>query len=142
MCIRDRDTAVVREKFQGNRIRAAVPEFKSWSPESPFLYRVILTVGEDCVESYFGMRKFGMMMDAHGYPRLALNGRPVFHNGLLDQGYFSDGLYTAPSDEAIVEELSRVKALGFNTVSYTHLSYKRSRAVRRQPFLICLFSVN
>ncbi|WP_238722818.1 glycoside hydrolase family 2 protein [Diplocloster agilis] len=110
----DGDTAVVREKFQGNRIRAVVPEFKSWSPESPFLYRVILTVGEDCVESYFGMRKFGMMMDAHGYPRLALNGRPVFHNGLLDQGYFSDGLYTAPSDEAIVEELSRVKALGFN----------------------------
>jgi hypothetical protein len=68
----------------------------------------------DHIESYFGMRKFGIAADDDGIPRLLLNDEPIFHNGLLDQGYWSDGLYTPPSDEAMVFELTRIKELGFN----------------------------
>lgn len=94
--------------------RIAVPNFKSWSPEHPFLYTLTVQAGEDNVKSYFGMRKFSMIEDAQGRLRLALNNLPVFHNGLLDQGYWSDGLYTPPSEEAMVWELESIKELGFN----------------------------
>lgn len=92
----------------------SIPDFKSWSPESPFLYDVKITAGEDVVYSYFGMREFGIAPDSRGRPRLTLNGEAVFHSGLLDQGYWSDGMYTPPSDEAMMWELARVKSMGFN----------------------------
>ena len=84
-----------------------------WSPEHPFLYQVRLTVGEDEVESYFALRKFSTVMHK-GRRVLALNNRPYFHNGLLDQGYWSDGMYTAPSDEAMIHDIQTMKDLGFN----------------------------
>ncbi|GHV95747.1 glycosyl hydrolase [Spirochaetia bacterium] len=96
------------------RFRVSLPGFKSWSPESPFLYTLRIKAGEDTIESYFGMRKFGVVRDKDGLPRLGLNGKPYFHNGLLDQGYWSDGLYTPPCDEAQVWELTELKRLGFN----------------------------
>ena len=86
-----------------------------WSPEDPFLYDVsIVLPGGDRVESYFGMRSFGIGRDEKGLPRLLLNGRPYFHNGLLDQGYWSDGYYTAPADEAMIHDIAEMKRLGFN----------------------------
>jgi Beta-galactosidase/beta-glucuronidase len=88
--------------------------FKSWSPDDPFLYDIVITAGEDSVKSYFGMRKFSTVVDKGGHPRLALNNRPIFHNGLLDQGYWSDGLYTSPCDAAMAWEISELKRLGFN----------------------------
>lgn len=88
--------------------------FEAWCPENPKLYDVEITYGEDRVESYFGMRSFGVGKDAMGVPRLLLNGKPYFHNGLLDQGYWSDGLYTPPSDEAMIFDISEMKRLGFN----------------------------
>jgi hypothetical protein len=94
--------------------RLPLPGFKSWSPDSPFLYSLRIQAGEDRVESYFGMRKFDIVTDTKGLPRPALNGKPIFHSGLLDQGYWSDGLYTAPGDEALIWELSELKRLGFN----------------------------
>ena len=92
------------------------PEYlRPWCPEDPFLYDVTITLpGGDTVQSYFGMRSFGVGPDENGVPRLLLNGKPYFHNGLLDQGYWSDGLYTAPSDEAMIHDIAEMKRLGFN----------------------------
>ncbi len=87
--------------------------FHPWTPEDPFLYTVEADLGTDHVESYFGMRKFSAV-EYKGHKVFALNNEPYFQTGLLDQGYWSDGLYTAPSDEAILHDLRTVKAMGFN----------------------------
>ena len=91
-----------------------LPGFHAWSPDDPFLYDLEIAAGEDRARSYFGMRSFGTARGAHGRRVLTLNGKPIFHHGLLDQGYWSDGLYTPPSDEAMISDISRMKALGFN----------------------------
>ncbi len=91
-----------------------VNEPKLWSPENPFLYDMVITAGEDKVESYFAMRKFEVKQDEEGIPRLYLNNKAYFHNGILDQGYWPDGLYTAPSDEALIYDIQKTKELGFN----------------------------
>ncbi len=116
--IRDGETIVAEADAGGAPVCVPLPGFKPWSPDAPFLYgvRVTLDEDEDEVGSYFGMRKFGVVRDANGHWRLALNDVPVFHTGLLDQGYWSDGLYTPPSDEAMAWEISEVKALGFNVL--------------------------
>jgi beta-galactosidase/beta-glucuronidase len=90
-----------------------VPDFEPWSPEHPKLYGLTVRCGEDLVQSYFAMRKFSVEKDADGVMRLFLNGKPYFHNGLLDQGYWPDGLYTAPCDEAMVYDISMAKSMGF-----------------------------
>ena len=87
--------------------------FKSWSPDNPFLYNLKLITRRDEVMCYFGMRKFGYARFGE-HLRLTLNNKPIFHNGLLDQGYWSDGLYTAPCDEALVFDIQKMKDLGFN----------------------------
>ncbi len=91
-----------------------IPDFKPWSPESPFLYDVVFTSGKDRVKSYFGMRKFSTGTDENGVPRLFLNNKPYFHNGLLDQGYYPDGYLTPPSNAAMEYDVKTVKELGFN----------------------------
>lgn len=91
-----------------------MPDFKPWTPETPHLYDFTVTMGEDHVHSYFGMRSVCVAEDSSGIKRLFLNGKPYFHNGLLDQGYWPDGLYTAPSDEALIFDIQTAKNLGFN----------------------------
>lgn len=91
-----------------------IPNFKPWSPESPFLYNVVFSCGKDRVRSYFGMRKFSVGKDENGMPRLFLNNKPYFHNGLLDQGYYPDGFLTPPSNEAMEYDVKAVKKMGFN----------------------------
>ena len=91
-----------------------VPDFEAWSPEHPKLYPFSVECGEDRVESYFAMRKFSVEADEDGVPRLFLNGKPYFHKGLLDQGYWPDGLYTAPTDEALCRDILLAKESGFN----------------------------
>ena len=91
-----------------------VPDFEPWSPENPKLYDLTVRYGSDTVRSYFAMRKFSVEADERGTKRLFLNGKPYFHNGLLDQGYWSDGLYTAPSDEAMIFDIKTAKDMGFN----------------------------
>ncbi len=98
----------------GEPYRLPVRELRPWSPETPELYDFTLTLGEDRVESYFAMRKFSVENDEKGTPRLFLNGKPYFHNGLLDQGYWSDGMLTAPSDEALIFDIQTAKDMGFN----------------------------
>ena len=88
--------------------------FESWTPEHPNLYDLKIEMGDDTVTSYFGMRKYSVGRDAQGVPRFFLNNEPYFHNGLLDQGYWPDGLYTAPSDEALCYDIQAMKDLGFN----------------------------
>ena len=85
-----------------------------WSPEAPNLYDVTVTLGDDTVKSYFAMRTVGTGIDAAGHPCLLLNGQPYFHHGVLDQGYWPDGLYTAPSDDALIYDIELMKRLGFN----------------------------
>lgn len=91
-----------------------IQNMQLWSPETPFLYDFKVELGEDIVMSYFGMRKFGIIDDEKGLKRLMLNNQPYFHNGLLDQGYWPDGLYTPASDEAMIYDIRTMKDLGFN----------------------------
>ncbi len=84
-----------------------------WSPQDPQLYGVSVHYGEDHVESYFGLRSFSVVKKGE-FKYFAVNGQPVYHNGLLDQGYWSEGLYTPPSNRAMYEEIKAVKDLGFN----------------------------
>lgn len=89
-------------------------DFKYWSPQEPNLYDITITVCEDRVDSYFAMRKVEIKNNPEGIPGIYLNNQPVFQNGLLDQGYWPDGLYTAPSDEALIYDIQKAKELGFN----------------------------
>ncbi len=91
-----------------------VENYELWCPENPKLYDLEISVGEDVVKSYFGMRKYGVGKDGKGKPRIMLNNKPYFHNGLLDQGYWSDGMYTPPSDEAMIYDVEITKKMGFN----------------------------
>lgn len=91
-----------------------MPSFIPWTPENPHLYDITVTMGEDCVKSYFGMRKFSVEQYGPGVKQLFLNNEPYFHSGLLDQGYYCDGMYTAPSDEAMIFDIQAAKAMGFN----------------------------
>lgn len=91
-----------------------LPNFRSWSPEHPYLYRATITYGKDTVHTYFAMRKISVGVDDKGVVRLLLNNRPYFQNGLLDQGYWPESLYTAPSDEALIYDITMAKSLGFN----------------------------
>ncbi|WNV88398.1 AbfB domain-containing protein [Umezawaea sp. Da 62-37] len=103
----------------GSHLRIPVPNARLWSPDDPFLYdlRVTLTGtgGGDAVTGYFGMRSVGKAMIG-GVLRPTLNGKFVFQLGTLDQGYWPDGIYTAPTDAALKFDLERQKALGFNMV--------------------------
>ena len=91
-----------------------IPNAISWEPDHPFLYDLEICAGEDIIYSYFGMREFGLELGADGIARPTLNGKPIFHNGLLDQGYWSDGMYTPPSDEAMVWDITQIKNMGYN----------------------------
>lgn len=91
-----------------------IDNVKTWSPESPFLYKVVFKYGKDIVKSYFGMRKFSVGTDNKGLPRLMLNNMPYFYNGLLDQGYYPDGYLTPPSNQAMEFDVVNVEYFGFN----------------------------
>ena len=88
-----------------------------WSPSDPHLYHLRLTLaGGDTVLSYFGMRKISVGTDSSGYRRLFLNNKPLFEYGPLDQGWWPDGLYTPPTEAAMVNDIVMTKRLGFNMI--------------------------
>jgi len=104
----------------GEEFRVPVPTMRLWTPESPYLYNLHVSLGRgerpsDAVDSYFGMRKVEVASDGR-VRRILLNGKPVFQVGVLDPGYWPDGLYTAPSDAALRFDLETAKKLGFNMV--------------------------
>ncbi len=86
-----------------------------WSPETPILYEFTVQAGADTVQSYFALRSLEIKT-VDGIPRLCLNGQPYFFHGLLDQGYWSDGIYTPADPEAFQRDIFAMKALGFNTL--------------------------
>lgn len=94
---------------------------KLWSPDSPHLYDLRITIsrnGEilDQVMGYAAMREISVVVDKKGYKRMALNGEPLFQYGTLDQGWWPDGLYTAPTDEALKFDIEKTKEFGFNMI--------------------------
>ncbi len=94
---------------------------KLWSPDSPYLYDIEITlynngVVMDKVKSYFAMRKSSMKRDSNGIVRMQLNNKDIFQFGPLDQGWWPDGLYTAPTDEALKYDIQKTKDLGFNMI--------------------------
>jgi beta-galactosidase/beta-glucuronidase len=105
----------------GQPLELSIPDPRPWSPTDPFLYdlQVRLLDGSqplDEVGSYFAMRSFGLARDANGHLRFALNGQPLFLFGPLDQGYFPDGLYTPPSEEAMLFDVEYAKRIGCNMI--------------------------
>ena len=101
----------------GTPLRLKISDAKLWSPDSPFLYDLDVGIkGGDRVSSYFGMRKIAVDKDEQGVPRLFLNGKPLFQYGPLDQGWWPDGLYTAPSDGALRYDIEVTKKLGMNMI--------------------------
>lgn len=100
----------------GGEIVLPVADAHLWSPEDPFLYDLDVSAGEDSVKSYFGMRKVEVAKDEKGVNRIMLNGKPVFEVGMLDQGFWPDGLYTAPTEEAMRFDIEQQKKLGFNLI--------------------------
>jgi beta-galactosidase/beta-glucuronidase len=103
----------------GSLLTVPVKNPKLWSPENPHLYTVIVTLEiggrtVDHVESYFGLRKISLGKDEKGFTRLCLNNKPYFAFGPLDQGFWPDGIYTAPTDEALRYDIEMTRKLGFN----------------------------
>ncbi|MET8822124.1 MULTISPECIES: PA14 domain-containing protein [Streptomyces] len=99
----------------GEPLTLRIHDPRLWSPDDPFLYDLKVTVGRDRVDSYFGMRSVAVEK-VNGVPRTMLNGEPVFLMATLDQGFWPDGLHTAPTDEALAHDLRLHKRLGFNSV--------------------------
>ncbi len=103
------------------KLEIALPNAKLWSPETPFLYTMkvkLISNGAvvDQVNSYFAMRKISTKRDINGIVRLELNNKPYFQFGPLDQGWWPDGLYTAPTDEALKYDIQKTKDFGFNMI--------------------------
>lgn len=110
------------KSINGECVQVAMPEnVKLWSPESPFLYTLKVSLKQngklvDEVSSYAAMRKYSSKRDANGIVRLELNNKPLFQFGPLDQGWWPDGLYTAPTDEALLYDIQKTKDFGFNMI--------------------------
>ncbi|MGY0034825.1 hypothetical protein [Pedobacter sp. NJ-S-72] len=117
--ILDGTSIVGEEKVAVNTTaEISVKNEKLWSPEHPFLYDLKITLlrkGKpvDEIKSYFAMRKISMGPDAKGIQRMLLNNKFVFQYGPLDQGWWPDGLYTAPTEEAMVYDIDELKKMGF-----------------------------
>ena len=113
----DGDTVVKETEVVVNKnVLVDIGAFKPWTPETPHLYDLEISYGEDKVMSYFGMRKFHVARDKKGLLRFFMNNKPFFFNGILDQGYWPESLLTPPTDEALRYDIVKLKELGFNTI--------------------------
>ncbi|MHA1354172.1 MAG: glycoside hydrolase family 2 protein [Candidatus Heimdallarchaeota archaeon] len=118
------DNGNILAEFTGEpncEIDVLLQQFNLWSPETPFLIDLEINLVQaneiiDTIDSYFAMRKFSLEKDKDGIPRFHLNNEPYFMLGLLDQGYWPDGLYTAPTDAALKWDIELTKEFGFNTI--------------------------
>ena len=122
LTIRDNDKIIskIQQKFD-SEIKIAINQPKLWTPENPFLYDLeinLISKGKiiDVVKTYFGMRKISIRKDINGTKRLHLNNKQYFQFGTLDQGWWPDGLYTAPSDDALKFDIIKTKEYGFNMI--------------------------
>jgi len=106
---------VVMVPLQEGVAEVALPEPRLWCPEDPYLYEYTLETAHDRVESYFAVRTLDVR-HVDGIPRMCLNGKPVFFHGVLDQGYWSDGLFTPPLPTCYERDIRKMQELGFNTL--------------------------
>jgi hypothetical protein len=120
----DKEVASFKDLYEGPLVGNSfnIPNPKLWSPESPFLYDLRVALIDDSnkpldeVQTYFAMRKIEVKKDDEGITRLFLNNKPYFMVGPLDQGFWPDGLYNAPTDEALKYDIEVTKKLGFNMI--------------------------
>lgn len=118
--IKDDDKVVAEGQGTANQpLDIPLPNAHLWSPDHPFLYRATVTLRDggipDTVGSYFGERTVSTAM-VNGVPKIMLNGKPTFVNATLDQGFWPDGIYTAPTDAALKWDIAETKAMGFNAI--------------------------
>ncbi|MBR5208155.1 MAG: hypothetical protein IKV65_06610 [Erysipelotrichaceae bacterium] len=104
----------IHEVKTNEAVRLEIKELHPWSPDSPYLYDFKVQFEQDCVSSYFAMRKYSIEKDKDGIKRLFLNNKPLFHTGLLDQGYLSETLLSWPCDQAMIDDIVAAKSMGFN----------------------------
>ncbi|MBQ6073565.1 MAG: beta-galactosidase [Bacteroidales bacterium] len=114
-------TIATAKAFAGTEAEVSVPSVRLWTPDDPFLYDLEISLVKngktvDKVRSYCAMRQVGVAADEKGILRMTLNGQPVFMYGPLDQGWWPDGLYTAPTDEALAFDIQKTKDWGFNMI--------------------------
>ncbi|MBF0574347.1 glycoside hydrolase family 2 protein [Dysgonomonas sp. GY617] len=120
--VKDGSSIVAKAKGAvGQQLNIPITDMKLWSPESPFLYNLEVNLYNngklvDKVNSYAAMRKISTKRDDHGIVRMQLNNKDYFQFGPLDQGWWPDGLYTAPTDEALVYDIQKTKDFGFNMI--------------------------
>ncbi len=112
--LKGREVARASWANTGDARRIDIPDAQRWSPASPTLYDLTVTAGADTVRSYFALRTVEIKPDKRGVNRLCLNGEPVFLNGVLDQGYFTDGHYLPGDPDEYERDILRMKELGFN----------------------------
>lgn len=117
------DKVLAEATVQNGKAVVKIDDVKTWSPDSPYLYGVKVCVERngriiDSVDGYTAMRKISVVKDStpNTYKRMALNNEPLFQFGPLDQGWWPDGLYTAPTDEALKFDIAKTKELGFNMI--------------------------
>jgi hypothetical protein len=130
--VKDGGAEVARATGPANApLEINIPHPKLWWPDTPFLYDVEISLKQgdqvtDKVTSYFGMRKISVGPDSGGVTRILLNNQFILNNGVLDQGYWPDGIYTAPSDDALRSDIEMTKKMGFN-MSRKHLKVEPAR---------------
>lgn len=110
------DCIASAEGQSGNPVSVQLPVIRPWTCEAPYLYYFTVKAGADEVRSYFALRTFTVEKDEGDIPRICLNHEPQFQKGVLDQGYWPDGLYTAPEDDALVFDIQAMKDMGFNMI--------------------------
>lgn len=125
------DDELVVQGTLGEELVLTIPNPKSWSPDNPYLYDLEISLKQgnkliDKVKSYSALRKISIGYDENGMQVMELNGQPLFQYGPLDQGWWPDGLYTAPTDEALLFDIEKTKELGFNMIR-KHVKVEPSR---------------
>ncbi|MBQ7581296.1 MAG: glycoside hydrolase family 2 [Lachnospiraceae bacterium] len=111
----DEGTCIFEQTFEGTDFTIKVLDPKLWSPEEPNLYGLVIESGEDKITSYFGLRTIGVK-EINGRKRICLNGRPYFFHGVLDQGYYPQGIFLPNNESGYGKDILKMKALGFNTL--------------------------
>ncbi len=112
----DGSSLVAEVRTAAAAVTLTIPQPIPWHPDSPHLYDLVVQAGDDTITSYFAMRKFSLAWAADGHVRFHLNNEPLFLYGPLDQGYFPDGLYTAPTDAALRFDIEYTKKIGANLI--------------------------
>ena len=113
------DNGEIRKSFKDKSVRIDLAKEgltpKLWTPDEPYLYELTITTSTDKVDSYFGLRTVDIR-EINGKNKICLNGQPLFLHGILDQGYYSDGIYLPASEDGYQFDIQKMKTMGFNTL--------------------------